>query len=146
MKGLPALAYNFPMHILTWSRRLRARIAWIACLAILLNALVPLATHAMQAWPAAGRTVEVCTALGMTTIQLGVPADTGADSPGGKPGKAGTHCGYCIAHAAADGLPPAAVAQAAPAAGRALRPALYYQAPRPLFAWSPAQPRAPPPA
>lgn len=125
---------------------MRARIAWIACLAILFNAFAPLVSHAMEAPASAAMTIEVCTAMGMTTMPLALAlAQDGDDASGaGKLHKAMNHCGYCVSHAASHGLPPpSAIAFAVPA-GRDVYPPLYYHAPRPLFPWSLAQSRAPP--
>src|SRR5689334_779589 len=105
------------MH--TWTRhsRKRARIAWITCLAILFNMLVPLVSHAMNALAPAPivMDMEVCTAIGMETMPIALspaPAPEGqggssADRSSGKLDKILHHCGYCVAHAAAHALPPA---------------------------------------
>jgi hypothetical protein len=138
------------MHTMTQHWRMRARIAWIACLAILFNALVPLVSHAMDAVsPAPAQAVmelEVCTALGMQTMPLGLaPAGQEQErSAEGKLHKTMSHCAWCAAHASPHGLPPPTHAAFAPAAGRDAYPPLYYHASRPLFPWSLAQPRAPP--
>jgi hypothetical protein len=124
---------------------MRARIAWIACLAILFNALVPLVSHAMQAATPAAMVMEmeVCTAMGMETMSVALPAaPDGLDA--GKLQKHMNHCGYCVVHASAHGLPPPMTAVFVPAASRAAWPPLYYQSPRPLFSRALAQPRAPP--
>jgi hypothetical protein len=130
---------------------MRARIAWIACLAILFNALVPLVSHAMDAVSPAPVVMdrEVCTALGMQTMPLalapaGQEQQDGAGA--GKLHKNMSHCAWCAAHASPHGLPPPMDAAFVPAAGRDAYPPLYYQASRPLFPWSLAQPRAPPQA
>lgn len=132
------------MHTLTRQRFMRARIAWIACLAILFNAFAPLVSHAMAASASAAMTMEVCTAMGVTTMPLA--ADGGEASSSAKLHKAMNHCGYCVSHAASHGLPPPATVAFAVPAGRDVYPPLYYHAPRPLFPWSLAQSRAPPPA
>ena len=140
------MAYNASMFTLTMHRLLRARIAWIACLAILFNAFAPLVSHAMEAAaPApAVMTIEVCTAMGMTTMPLALAADGRDGSAAGKLHKAMHHCGYCVSHAASHGLPPPSAIAFAAAPGRDAYPPLYYHSPRPLFPWSLAQPRAPP--
>jgi hypothetical protein len=127
---------------------MRARIAWIACLAILFNALAPLVSHAMEAaGPApAVMQMEVCTAMGMQTLPVvlsGAASDADASSSG-KLQKDMSHCSYCVFHAGAHGLPPPMKAIFIAAAGRDAYPPLYYHASRPLFPWSLAQPRAPP--
>ncbi|ALK96535.2 DUF2946 family protein [Massilia sp. WG5] len=134
------------MHTPTRLWRMRARIAWIACLAILLNAFAPFVSHAMEAAAPAQALmeVEICTAMGMATMPVALPADDGGQSSGGKLHKAMSHCAWCAAHAAAHGLPPPMEASFVPAAGRDVYPPLYYHASRPLFPWSLAQPRAPP--
>jgi hypothetical protein len=123
-------------------------IAWIACLAILFNAFVPMVSYAMAAQEpraAAAVQVEVCTAFGMEVLPLAMVA-SGPERPDtGHLHKSLAHCGFCAAHAATYGLPPPMTALFAPIAGRDVYPPLYYHSPRPLFPWSLAQPRAPPP-
>ncbi|MGJ7915292.1 DUF2946 domain-containing protein [Massilia sp. LXY-6] len=136
------------MHILSRHWRMRARIGWIACLAILFNALVPLVSQAMQAAGPAPTLMqmEVCTAMGMKTMPVvlsATPSDAG-DASSGKLQKGIAHCGLCVFHAAAYGLPPPMGAGFVAAAGRDAFPPLHYQSSRPLFPWSLAQPRAPP--
>jgi hypothetical protein len=132
------------MHTLTRHSLVRARIAWIACLAILFNAFAPLVSHAMEAPASAAMTMEVCTALGMTTMPVALAPDDADASSAGKLHKAMNHCGYCVSHAASHGLPPPPAVSFAAPAGRDIYPPLYYHAPRPLFPWSLAQSRAPP--
>lgn len=116
--------------------------AWIACLAILFNALAPIVSQAMVAPASIPMEAEVCTALGMVKMSL-TPVQAGEQSSS-KPGKGMMRCDCCIYHAASLGLPPASIAVPVPSAGRGTYPPLYYHAPRPLFSWFPAQPRAPP--
>jgi hypothetical protein len=127
--------------------RMRARIAWIACLAILFNALAPLVSHAMAtAGPApAVMQMEVCTAMGMEMVPvvLSTPSDSD-DASSGKLQKSLNHCGYCVFHATVHGLPPPVGTAFLAAAGRDAWPPLYYRSSRPLFPWALAQPRAPP--
>jgi hypothetical protein len=117
------------------------RIAWIACLAILFNGFAPIMSHAGESRTGAAAAVgmEVCTALGMQT-----KLEKSGESPSGQLHKSMTHCGLCVAHAASHGLPPPLAPSFVPAAGRDLPAPLYCHAARPLFAWSLAQPRAPP--
>ena len=142
------MAYNASMLTLTRHRFGRARIAWIACLAILFNAFAPLVSHAMEAAaPApAAMSMEICTALGMTTMPLALAPDGQGQPDGGKLHKAMNHCGYCVSHAASHGLPPPPAIGFAAVQGRDVYPPLYYHSPRPLFPWSLAQSRAPPSA
>jgi hypothetical protein len=133
------------MHLSSLGRQL---VAWIACAAILLGSMAPLATQALertsrgapdQGW------VEVCTAMGTMRV------DTGDSAPDGPAHKAPAdhaqqHCAFCSSHTTALGMPPAAPASMFVPALRPGLPELFLKSPRPLFAWSTAQPRAPPPA
>ncbi len=148
-EGRP-LAYNDNMLIKT-RRRKALTWTWIACLAILFNAFVPLLSHAMGSRAAIGAPamleMEVCTAMGMEMRQMpaALAADNAGDDAGaGKLQKGMNHCAFCVVHAPSVGLPPPMPEVFAPAAGRAAWPPLYYQSSRSLFPWALAQPRAPP--
>lgn len=71
-----------------------------------------------------------------------------ADAPAGGESGHGTasleHCPLCVLQHSASAPPPAALSLPLPSALGQLQPRLFLQAPRPLFAWSAAQPRAPP--
>jgi hypothetical protein len=54
------------------------------------------------------------------------------------------HCPFCFTHAGSFGLPFVATIVIPTVTATTLAPVLFYRAPRPLFAWSVAQPRAPP--
>ena len=54
------------------------------------------------------------------------------------------HCPYCTAHASAIGMPPVTISVPALMAFGQAVPELMLVAPRTLFAWTTAQPRAPP--
>jgi hypothetical protein len=115
---------------------------WLALVAMLALALLPTVSHALthgqggqSAW------AEICTPQGMKVVAVGGVADEGS------PVQAATHleyCPYCAGAATAAGLPPAPpqVPDLSAAAERV--PLLFLQAPRTLFAWRSAQPRAPP--
>jgi hypothetical protein len=117
---------------------------WIAALAILFSALAPTISHAMAAAAPLDEAVQVCTMEGMKTIVV-------ANGPAGKfdPHRFEhflEHCPYCAVHAGPALLPePAQPAFAAPLAG-AFHPPLFYQSAAPLFAWTAASPRGPPPS
>jgi len=121
-------------------RRLRALTSWIACIAILLSALAPTLSHAFRGDVPAGW-IEICSATGAKVIKLGEPGKSTDQGSGGQSMK---HCPYCSTHTTVLGLPPAAPA------GLTLNtlafhvPELFLAAPRTLFAWASAQPRAPP--
>jgi hypothetical protein len=72
-----------------------------------------------------------------------------ADAPIGEPGSGSAlahfeHCPFCGLGAAEPMLPTSASASPARADLAHATPALFLLAPRPLFAWRSAQPRAPP--
>lgn len=122
----------------------KTSIVWIAFVAILFGPLAPSVSHAIAAnntqtasW------LEICSADGMRFIQIdGQLADPSA------PSEHGLHmedCPFCLNHAGAHGLPPSNN-YTMPVADRAdIQPSLFYQSPHPLFIWSAAQSRAPPP-
>ncbi|MFZ6848731.1 DUF2946 domain-containing protein [Undibacterium sp. RuRC25W] len=55
-----------------------------------------------------------------------------------------THCHYCFTHAGSFALPISATIVAPLVRAHFHYPTAFYQSSLPLFAWSPAQPRAPP--
>lgn len=123
-------------------RPLKALLSWMACLAILVSALAPAISHAVQRNAPAGWT-EICTLTGAKLVR--VEADSASkSSPESPAAHALKHCPYCAVHVTALGLPPTS------ASGLSLLtlsfhvPELFLVAPRTLFAWASAQPRAPP--
>jgi hypothetical protein len=136
-----SVIYNKNMYKTT---RHWAKYAWIACLAILFNAFVPVVSHALNASsPASSTKMEVCTAMGIEMLPMALSDDDGKQAAD-KLLKSLTHCGYCATHAASFGLPPQPPAVFAVIGGHDVFPPLYYTAPRTLPTWSPAQSRAPP--
>jgi hypothetical protein len=131
----------------------------MACFAILMNALAPSLSHAMaalNAGPGVPATWEICRAPGSTVQTDGVHRLLGVGKFAAEltPVLARKHadhqsmamadCAYCLPHAGDFALPPPGYDGAAPAAGQALRPYLFYHAPRPLLTWMAASPRGPP--
>ena len=135
---------------------------WMACFAILLNALAPTISHAMaMARDDAGRTPatwEICRAPGSTertdgSHQLLTVGKFNQQLTAALMPKHADHgsmamadCAYCLPHAGSFALLPVHLDLVGAAAGRALRPYLFYHAPRPLLALSAAPPRGPPSA
>ncbi|WP_025916890.1 DUF2946 domain-containing protein [Herminiimonas sp. CN] len=118
---------------------------WIACFAILLNALAPSISHAISARDGqASAWVEVCTAGGSKRVAVApvTPADTAPSDH--SIAHQSEHCPFCMSHAGSFSLPPPSMAPLAASGGHALFPALFYRSPRPLFSWATANPRAPP--
>lgn len=133
---------------------------WMACFAILLNALAPTISHAMALRDASRvpATWEICRAPGSTVHSDGKHylLGVGKFKQDITPALALKHadhesmsmadCAYCLPHAGSFAMLPAVPAATGLIAGRALRPYLFYHAPRPLLALSAAPPRGPPAA
>lgn len=121
--------------------RRRRNIAWLALVAMLAMALLPTVSHAL-AFAQNGKSTwaEICTPQGMKVVAVATaPGDEGAPAAAHL-----EHCPYCAQTATMLGMPPAPAALAAfPVAGIE-PPALFLHAPRTLFVWVAAQPRAPP--
>jgi len=113
---------------------------WVAMLGLVFGALAPAVSHAMAASNPAGARVEVCTMEGMKTIVV----DREQPAGGATADHLFEHCPYCTLHGGA-ALPPPSLSPAfilSPAGDT--HPPLFFQAARPLFQWSAANPRAPP--
>lgn len=144
----------------------RLTFIWLACFAILLNALAPSISHAVALAKGQPRSWEIClndgtrisgtgdltaaTFIALTdrsNPQAAAAAKARIKADADKAGSTVMNmddCGYCMPHAGSTGLPPTDIAFALPAAEPALRPTLFYQAPQPLPAWKTANPRGPP--
>lgn len=130
--------------VLALMRHRLRRLCWIACLAIFGLALVPTLSHAFA--HAQGQSVytEICTPQGMKRIALG---DDGSGPLDAAPAAAASHldhCPLCGLGSSPPLAPSSAAIRLAPLALSQPVPALFLHAPRPLFAWAAAQPRAPP--
>ena len=126
------------------TRRLRMQI-WIACFAILFNALAPSLSYAISAMQGSPHAwVEICSVDG--TKLVSPTADT---APDGAPAQDSSlhkdaHCPFCMVHADTWAPPPATTVALALIGGHDAFPSLFYRSPQPLFAWASANPRAPP--
>ena len=130
----------------------RLRWIWIACFAILMNALAPAISHAVNGKP---RTWEICLNDGTRLSGVGeldyatflaVTDRSKPQQPAAQQmdGMDMEDCSYCLPHAGWFGLPPAGVALPLALDGAELRPILFYQSPQPLAVWSASNPRGPP--
>lgn len=108
-------------------------------MAIVLASLAPSLTHALG-FAQGGSRIEVCTAQGSKWID---EADDGSPTA---PSAAHVfeHCPYCSIHMPDLGMPPSPTVVPLLIEGHGEYPPAFYAAPRPLFAWRSAQPRAPP--
>ena len=133
------------MHLGRLTRKL---VAWIACAAVLLGSMAPLTGQALAHAPGSPATpgqglIEVCTVMGTMLVDAGDDSRSG-ESPQAPDDHAQQHCTCCSSHATTLGMPPASTAALFVPALRPGPPELFLKSPRPLFAWSTAQPRAPP--
>jgi hypothetical protein len=124
---------------------------WLACLAILMNVLAPSISYAIsqarhsQSTHLPASSMEICS---MDDAHSVMAADdqpqAPADSPDNPHAHASSHCPFCASHGGNVALPSSAMPALFASAGSAILPVLFYHAPRPLFAWATANPRAPP--
>lgn len=121
---------------------------WIACFAILLNALAPSISHAISAFNGHSAQpplwMEVCTVDGakfVAPVSDKVP-DTAPSN--NSIAHQSEHCPFCLSHAGTFALPPPSLTPFAVSGQHDLLPSLFYRSPQPLFSWAAAHPRAPP--
>mgnify|MGYP001213013553 CR=1 FL=1 len=108
-------------------------------MAILLTSIVPSVSHAMGA--AKGSSwIEICSSQGSKWIEEG----TDNSQPAPTASHVFEHCPFCSIHAPGIGLPPSPATEPLPIAGHGEFPPAFYAAPRTLYAWVSARPRAPP--
>lgn len=125
----------------------RLRWIWIACFAILMNALAPTISHAVNGKP---RSWEICLNDGTRVTGVGeldyatflAVTDRRKAQPMDHLDMA--DCPYCLPHAGWVALPAAERALAFALDGAALRPLLFYRSPQPLPGWPASHPRGPP--
>src|SRR5689334_1445629 len=121
----------------------RALWLWIACFAVLLNALAPSVSHAIAFSRGVPATWEICRADGSRVTVSGLITGEDSDKSPSATKAMGEDCAYCQTHAGSFGLPPVTLA-GLPAVAAPLKPFLFYRAPQPLQIWAAAQPRGPP--
>lgn len=122
------------------------RLNWIALFAILGLSLAPTVSHALAQADGQNPWSEICTPQGMQML-ASADAVTGEPAPMPRLGDALTHvehCPFCGLGGAQDVPPISALAALALPDLAHATPLLFLLAPRPLFAWCSAQPRAPP--
>jgi hypothetical protein len=126
------------------NRHRRRLTAWIACFAILLASLAPAVSHALAAAGKGGFSLwaEICSAEGPRLQN--VESHAAHDTAPTEHGMHFEHCPFCLTHAGSVALPSSAEPILLLPAGSPVQPLLFFHAPRPLFAWVAAQPRAPP--
>ena len=110
-------------------------------LAIFWAALGPSLLHALRA-ENGPPLAEVCTSAGAKRVTLVAAADEQVPAPGDAHGF--EHCPCCLHHAKALAFPAAPLLPVPSSSLSQLLPAAFLGAPRTLYAWLSAQPRAPP--
>jgi hypothetical protein len=122
-------------------RKLCRRTTWLAMVALLAAALMPMVSHALGSTSRAN-TVQICTAQGMAWVQVG-----SADSDTQPAVQAGPfdHCPYCSLPSQLPALTARNPSWAPPVGLLEAYPERFYRAARTPQAWRSAQPRAPPP-
>ncbi len=134
-------------------QRFRQRLhVWIAIFAMAMSALAPAVSRAMGPDEHGRYLVQLCSANGVEWVALSAEeaafyGETGAvstDSDPAEPSLSLDDCPYCTAQFGNALAPAAQLPQPFAVAGGAVLPTLFLVAPRPLFAWSPSHPRAPP--
>jgi len=134
-------------------QRFRHRLhVWIAIFAMALSALAPEQICAMGPDDNGRYLVQICSAVGMEWVELSVDeaafhGDVGAmnaDSDSHPSSLPLEECPYCLAQFGNVLAPAADLSPSFAVAGGTPLPTLFLVAPRPLFAWSSAHPRAPP--
>lgn len=122
-------------HIRRW--------AWLACFAILVNALAPAISHAVASLKSNKQdVVEVCTAYGVVLVAVG---DGAADrNPRGHSLPAGAACPYCVTHAGSFALPFGSSSLAVTLSPGTIRPLPPDEARPRGLAWTTPRSRAPP--
>jgi hypothetical protein len=122
------------------------RLSWIALLAIFGLALAPTISHALAAASGNSAYTEICTPQGTRLVALDDGGAAKAQPAGPLPPSLGhlDHCPFCGLAGHAPALPPALLVWQLDDGLAHAVPRLFLQAPRALYAWAPAQARAPP--
>jgi hypothetical protein len=125
--------------------RLRTRFAaWLAIVALLLGALVPMVTQAMVRGGERDGWLQICSVSGMVWVQTEAAVSNDQPPVGDAPlSKAAQHCAWCTLHGGAAGVP-VADRPVVLAARLTEPPPAFFVAPPAASIWLPAQSRAPP--
>lgn len=117
-------------------------ILWMAILAFVVGVLLPAGSQPLRK-ASNGAWLEVCTSFGAKWVRANSARDN-PDEPAAPRKTAHEHCAYCGMHAGAMAVPPTASSGLPLIPLRFAVPERFLVAPRTLFAWAPAQARAPP--
>jgi hypothetical protein len=130
-------------------RRNRQLISWLACMAIVLNALAPAVSHAMAKIQGDSAPWEqICSVSGIKFVPMAFGPSTStqqADQKGDNTQPMSMqHFPYCLVHAGSIAVLTEYGFDLYQADLSYSLPELFYQSPRPLFVWAASSPRAPP--
>jgi len=123
------------------------RTSFIALLAMVMLALAPTVSKVIAAERVDSNLVEVCTTEGikwLSASEFGQVGSAGHDQVPSSPHDHGGDCPYCNLQTTK--FLSSAVQSCVATKSVALLPPLFYQAPKPLFAWAHPRSRAPPSA
>ncbi len=116
---------------------------WIACFAILLNALAPAVSQAVAASQGQTGWTQICSLAGLRWVQVDEFANSQEDGDSGQTDQA-SQCPFCGLHAGSFiALPPVFGAIAVPVAHHGAPISVVPDA-QPFRPWTVAHPRAPP--
>jgi hypothetical protein len=126
------------MRAMQWFRASRQFLAWAATIGMVLMALAPAISHALQDQPSKSW-IEICTTRGARWIASSADPAQGAPAPL----HVAEHSPCCLLQGSAAALPPSPLVVALLAV-RFEAPRLFLAGQRTLHAWLAAQPRGPP--
>jgi len=114
---------------------------WIAIIAVLMSSVAPTVSQAVSlAQHGRGISIEVCTTTGVKLTQV---IDAGVASDADESSQVGGHCPLCMVHGSYV-IPLNLELSFAKPVNSNIYPQLFYQSPKPLFAWVALHSRAPP--
>jgi hypothetical protein len=115
---------------------------WIAIIAVLMSSVAPSVSQAVSlAQHGQGISIEICTTTGVKMTQV---IDASVASDAGESAEANGDCPLCVVHGSYV-LPLNLELSFAKPVNANIYPQLFYQSPKPLFAWVALPSRAPPP-
>jgi len=121
------------------------RTSFIALLSMVMLALAPTVSKVIAAERTDSNLVEICTTEGtkwLSASELGQAASAGHDQGPSSAHNHGGDCPYC--NLQTTNFLSSVVQSCVATKSVALLPSLFYQAPKPLFAWAHSRSRAPP--
>jgi len=117
---------------------------WVAIIAVLMSSVAPTVSQAVSlAQHGQGISIEVCSATGVKMTQVIDASVASVVSDADELAQASGHCPLCVVHGSYV-LPLNHELSFAKPVNSNIYPQLFYQSPKPLFAWVALPSRAPP--